>query len=197
MFQTAPGVFVPFPEKIHEQFQVYEEQLLRANVSFEKLRPLILDFCHRIAEPLFFVLQLPLTLQEEKQYSSDTVLHQAVYYMDGQTRQQIEAILNSYGKILLADGLCQFAVASHATHEELFVRKYKLIDIYSNSPRRFAPLLQQYGLTETDRLLTAWDTFSQETPGRCSLISIEGQDVYGIAEQLKEKGMYQAKIIED
>lgn len=27
MFQTAPGVTIPFPEKIQEQFQVYEGQL--------------------------------------------------------------------------------------------------------------------------------------------------------------------------
>ena len=44
MFQTAPGVTIPFPEKIQEQFQVYEGQLIRANISFEKLRPILTEF---------------------------------------------------------------------------------------------------------------------------------------------------------
>lgn len=35
MFQPAPGVSIPFPERIAEQFEVYENQCLRANISFE------------------------------------------------------------------------------------------------------------------------------------------------------------------
>ena len=41
MFQTAPGVTIPFPEKIQEQFQVYEGQSIQANISFEKLKFLL------------------------------------------------------------------------------------------------------------------------------------------------------------
>ena len=44
MFQTAPGVTIPFPEKIQEQFQVYEGQSIQANISFEKLKFLLTEF---------------------------------------------------------------------------------------------------------------------------------------------------------
>lgn len=71
-----------------------------------------------------------------------------------------------------------------------------MTDLYSLSPRHFIPLLQRYGMTETDHLFTVWDTFSQETPGECRRISMKGLDVYDIAERLKEQGMYRAKIIE-
>ena len=108
----------------------------------------------------------------------------------------MDSILNTYGQILLEDGMSQFAIASHVNHEEIFIQKYKLTDLYSPSPRRFIPLLQRYGLTETDHLFTVWDTFSQETPGECRRISIQGLDAYAIAERLKEKGMYRARIIE-
>ena len=54
MFQTASGVTIPSPEKIQEQFQVYEEQCVRANISFEKLQPLITEFYRSLPEPLFF-----------------------------------------------------------------------------------------------------------------------------------------------
>ena len=37
MFQTAPGVTIPFPEKIQEQFQVYEGRSIRANIK-EKIK---------------------------------------------------------------------------------------------------------------------------------------------------------------
>lgn len=196
MFQTAPGVTIPFPEKIQEQFQVYEGQSIQANISFEKLKFLLTEFYQSLPEPLFFVLQLPLSIQEERQLGYDKILHQEVCYLDGQTRNQIDSILNSYGEILLEDGISQFAIASHVNHEEIFIQKYKLTDLYSLSPRHFIPLLQRYGITETDHLSTVWDTFSQETPGECRRISMKGLDVYDIAERLKEQGMYRAKIIE-
>ena len=196
MFQTAPGVTIPFPEKIQEQFQVYEGQSIRANISFEKLKSLLTEFYQSLPEPLFFVLQLPLSIQEERQLGHDKILHQEVCYLDGQTRDQMDSILNTYGQILLEDGMSQFAIASHVNREEIFIQQYKLTDLYSPSPRRFIPLLQRYGLTETDHLFTVWDTFSQETPGECRRISIQGLDAYAIAERLKEKGMYRARIIE-
>ena len=144
MFQTAPGVTIPFPEKIQEQFQVYEGQSIQADISFEKLK---------------FLLQLPLSIQEERQLGYDKILHQEVCYLDGQTRNQIDSILNSYGEILLEDGISQFAIASHVNHEEIFIQKYKLTDVYSLSPRHFIPPLHRYGSTETDHLFTVWDTF--------------------------------------
>ena len=92
--------------------------------------------------------------------------------------------------------MSQFAVASHVNNEEIFIQKYKLTAFYSSSPRRFIPFLQRYGLTETDNLITVWNTFSQETPCECRRVSINGFDVYDVAEQLKKQGMYRAKIIE-
>ena len=197
MFQTASGVTIPFPEKIREQFQVFEGRAIRANISFGKLKFLLTEFYHSLPEPLFFVLQLPLSIQEERQLGHDKILHQEVCYLDGQTQNQIDSILNLYGQILLEDGISQFAVASHTSREELFIKKYKLIELYSPSPRRFVPLLQRNGLTETARLFTVWDTFSQTTPGKSRRIPMDELDVYVIAERLKKLGMYRAKIIED
>ena len=196
MFQTAPGVTIPFPDKIQEQFQVYEGKSIYANISFEKLKPILTEFYHNLPEPLFFVLQLPLSIHEERKLGDSNTFHQEVFYLDGQTKSQIDDIIEKYGKILLEDGMSQFAVASHVNNEEIFIQKYKLKAFYSSSPRRFIPFLQRYGLTETDNLVTVWNTFSQETPGECRRVSINGFDVYDVAEQLKKQGMYRAKIIE-
>lgn len=196
MFQTAPGVTIPFPDKIQEQFQVYEGKSIYANISFEKLRPILSEFYHSLPEPLFFVLQLPLSIHEERKLKDSNTFHQEVCYLDGQTKSQIDDIIEKYGQILLEDGMSQFAVASHVNNEEIFIQKYKLTAFYSSSPRRFIPFLQRYGLTETDNLITVWNTFSQETPGECRRVSINGFDVYDVAEQLKKQGLYRAKIIE-
>lgn len=196
MFQTAPGVTIPFPDKIQEQFQVYEGKSIYANISFEKLKPILTEFYHNLLEPLFFVLQLPLSIHEERKLKDSNTFHQEVCYLDGQTKSQIDDIIEKYGQILLEDGMSQFAVASHVNNEEIFIQKYKLTAFYSSSPRRFIPFLQRYGLTETDNLITVWNTFSQETPGECRRVSINGFDVYDVAEQLKKQGLYRAKIIE-
>lgn len=196
MFQTALGVTIPFPDKIQEQFQVYEGKSIYANISFEKLKPILTEFYHNLPEPLFFVLQLPLSIHEERKLKDSNTFHQEVCYLDGQTKSQIDDIIEKYGQILLEDGMSQFAVASHVNNEEIFIQKYKLTAFYSSSPRRFIPFLQRYGLTETDNLITVWNTFSQETPGECRRVSINGFDVYDVAEQLKKQGLYRAKIIE-
>lgn len=196
MFQTAPGVTIPFPDKIQEQFQVYEGKSIYANISFEKLKPILTEFYHNLPEPLFFVLQLPLSIHEERKLKDSNTFHQEVCYLDGQTKSQIDDIIEKYGQILLEDGMSQFAVASHVNNEEIFIQKYKLTAFYSSSPRRFIPFLQRYSLTETDNLITVWNTFSQETPGECRRVSINGFDVYDVAEQLKKQGLYRAKIIE-
>lgn len=196
MFQTAPGVTIHFPDKIQEQFQVYEGKSIYANISFEKLKPILTEFYHNLPEPLFFVLQLPLSIHEERKLKDSNTFHQEVCYLDGQTKSQIDDIIEKYGQILLEDGMSQFAVASHVNNEEIFIQKYKLTAFYSSSPRRFIPFLQRYGLTETDNLITVWNTFSQETPGECRRVSINGFDVYDVAEQLKKQGLYRAKIIE-
>lgn len=196
MFQTAPGVTIPFPDKIQEQFQVYEGKSIYANISFEKLKPILTEFYHSLPEPLFFVLHLPLFIHEERKMGDSNTFHQEVCYLDGQTKSQIDDIIEKCGQILLEDGMSQFAVASHVNNEEIFIQKYKLTAFYSSSPRRFIPFLQRYGLTETDNLITVWNTFSQETPGECRRVSINGFDVYDVAEQLKKQGLYRAKIIE-
>lgn len=196
MFQTAPGVTIPFPDKILEEYQIFEGKSICANVSYEKLSTLITAFYKSLPEPLFFVMQLPLSIYEENKMGFDEILHQEVLYLDGQTQNQIDIIMSSYGQLLLSDGLSQFAIASHRSHEEIFIQKYKLVSIYSKTPEKYSGLLTRYGLQRTKHLITVWDTFSQDYPGECRRICMEGLDAYNVADILKKQGMYRAKIIE-
>lgn len=197
MFNTADGVSIPFPEKIKEEFEAFEH-CVRFNLSFEKIRPMLNEFLDGLQEPLFVVLQLPLTQQEETELrkGESGPLHQKVCYLDGQSKAQVRAILEQYGDLLLNDGISQFAVASHATREEMFIQKYKLIDIYCDNPAIYFGFLIKYGLKQTDKLITAWDTFSYETPGEVCRIEMDRINAFDVYEELVKMGMYEAKIIE-
>lgn len=198
MFQCARGVTIPFPDRIKEEYEVFPEDLT-FQPSFEKIRPMLLDFIEEAQAPFFLALHLPLSEQEEQKLRPDenAPFHQRICYLDGQTREQLLTILSRFGEILLHDGMTEFAVASHNTHEEFFVRRYKLIQLYSPQPNKWEPLMAKYGIKKTDKLVTVWDTFSKEHPGTCCRYEKDGLDVYAVYQELIRYGMYEAKIVEE
>ena len=88
------------------------------------------------------------------------------------------------------DGMTAFAIGSLTTEEELFVQKYKVLSIYSETAKRFVPLLKKYGMEPTGHLVTAWDTFSEEKPGAAERLEIAGQTVPDMIKELCKIGMY-------
>ncbi len=176
MFQTAAGVTVPFPEKLSEQY-LLDGDTLTCNLSFEKLSDFVHSFYAALEEPLFLAVH-PDAESEE------------VWYLDGMTKKQLTMILDGYGELLLQDGLSAFAIGSLATNEELFVQKYKVLSIYSPQIARFTALLDRFGITRTDRLITAWDTFSEEHPGAAERLEVAGETVTDMIRELQKIGMY-------
>ena len=59
-----------------------------------------------------------------------------------------------------------------------------------DEPLFFAKLLERFGVTRTDRLVTAWDTFSKEHPGEAQRLEIAGQTVPDMIRELQKIGMY-------
>ena len=114
------------------------------------------------------------------------------YELDGNTmtKKQLTMILDGYGELLYQDGLSAFAIGSLTTEEELFVQKYKVLSIYSETAKRFVPLLKKYGIEPTGHLVTAWDTFSEEKPGATERLEIAGQTVPDMIKELCKIGMY-------
>ena len=76
----------PYPDQIREEYEVREGHSILANISFPHLRPLVEEVFHSLPEPLFFVLQLPLSVQEEQllRYPRGQA-HQEVLYLDNQS----------------------------------------------------------------------------------------------------------------
>ncbi len=198
MFHTATGVKIPVPEKIEEKY-ILSESWIDFNISIEKLKPLVEDFLVNLCEPLLLFIYKPLSEKEEEELceQGSGPFHSEVLYLHGQTKKQICEIMEQFGEILLNDGMSQFGIASHETGDEIFIQKYKIVSIYSKEIKQYLYLMDQYGISETDHLITAWDTFSQEHPGECSKVTIDEKDIYDVVELLKEKGMYRVKIVDD
>lgn len=176
MFQTAAGVTVPFPDQLRGQYQI-DGNNLTCNLSFEKLSDFIHSYYASLTEPLFLAIH-PDAEQEE------------VWYLDGMTKKQLTIILDGYGELLLQDGLSAFAIGSLATEDELFVQKYKVLSIYSPQPARTEKLLARFEVPRTDKLVTAWDTFSEAHPGSAQRLEIAGMTVSDVIADLQKIGMY-------
>lgn len=179
MFQLAEGVSVPDPARLREQY-VQEGDTLTLNLSFEKLPVFLADGIRMLEEPLFLAIH-PDTESAE------------TWYLDNMTHAQLETVLDGFGELLYQDGMSAFAIGSLQTDEEIFVQKYKIISLYSPKIARFLPLLTRYGVSATTRLVTAWDTFTEATPGEARRLEIAGMTVPDLIDELCKIGMYKAE----
>jgi hypothetical protein len=194
MFKTASGVSIPFPEKITEGFKRYETGF-RCVISFEKLPPFFTEFYLGLDEPLFLILQVPFSQQEEIRHNEPDHLHEKVMYLDGCSKDRIGMIMQAFGELLFNDGMSKFGIAAHVSGDEMFIDKYKIVSVFSKDLDKHVPLMSKYGIYETDSLITPWDTFSRENPGESRRIKVNGRDIYYVTEKLIEMGMYTGKIV--
>ncbi|MEL7608668.1 MAG: hypothetical protein AAGU74_04125 [Bacillota bacterium] len=197
MFNTASGVIIPFPEQIEEKYSISENQIM-FNISFEKLKAFIDDFVSNLSEPLFLIIQKPLKEKYKPNSFAKGPFKAELYYFDLGTKAQTTEVLDQYGEILLNDGMSEFGVSSHKTGDEIFIAKYKIALIFSKNIKQYFSLLDKYGITETNDLITAWDIISSEYPGERSRVVIDNKDIFYVVEALKDiSPMYDSKIIDD
>lgn len=191
----SKGYIVPLKDEVVEGYD-YKDKTATANVSYEKMRGVILDFIAGLVEPCFFILELPATRQQEETLRADgcAPFHSNVYYADGLSKRQLLEIMNSYGEILINDGVCEFGFASHITRDEIFVCKYNIVKIFSTNEAMIKGLFDRHNIPRRESLMTAWDTFSQTSPGDSKVIEIDGLTCYDLVDKLESFGLYFAEI---
>ena len=199
-FQLASGVKVSDLTGIEQAFQVRKTEkytVITLNISRENLESIILDLLPLVATPGFFVLEFPSHRDTEKllRKDEDDPFHKDVYYLDGQGIDGFKQLWFSARELLLDDGIVTFGFGSHPNctegqTDEIFVGKYKIFKIYSNNPDKFLQALNKLDIPQVEKLKTVWDNFSKENPGRAERIDINGNDIYDLAESLKEQGLY-------
>ena len=201
-FLTVRGVHVPQAAILEEGYDVKIRDenafTIRANVSAEKIDPLFRSSATRLLEPVFFVLESPSNQVREFELRKKPTdpFHRDVYFMDGPDLNKLLKIYEKFQELLVHDGGINFGIKSHKTKDEVFVSAYKIFHFFGQLPNQFENTLAEFGIPQKERLVTAWDTFTKDAPGQKSRIEINGEDVYGMLEELiRRHGLFHAKTI--
>lgn len=198
MLNMIRGCKVPNAARLSEQYQQTENRFT-ANVSAEKIADVFAHFISVQSERLFFILELPANYDDEvrlRKYDSSPT-HKDIYYIDGLTREQALTLLIRYGELLINDGISQFGFGVHDDSAELMKEKYNVLTLWTNGSGEYQDFFEPHDIPRTDDLITAWDTFSPETPGECERISVDGKDVFSLPDELSDWGIYLAEQREE
>lgn len=198
MLKLRQGCKVPFPEKLSEGYVPTDYGFI-ANVSADKIEMLLSQFISIHNEPIFFVLELPSKQDDEAEIRPGVVeaLHKDVYYIDGCTQKEALTILNITSEVLINDGLCSFGFGCHESNDEIMIGKYNLASVYTQDKNTFNGFFEEHGIQRVNKLVTAWDTFTQDSPGESSRVDTDGKSVYDIPIVFKDWGIYLAEQRED
>lgn len=198
LLKLKPSVKVPFPERLLEGYEVFENYI-QANVSVDKIEEVMQHFVIMRDEegdaPFFFILELPSYADDENETAPGLVekLHKDVYYMDGCSWEEALTLLIRAGEWLINDGISAFGYGCHQSGDEIMFRKYNILTIYSKNIEKYSDFFSEHNIEKTENLITAWDTFSKETPGEANLYEKDGKSVYDIPKQFEKWGMYFAE----
>jgi len=195
MLNLVKGHQVSLVENLFESFTKLTEHHLMANVHAEKILEVFQHFIVIHDEPLFFILELPVSIDREKVIAKNIIKesHKDVYYIDGCSREECLALLIRYGDLLINDGLSQFGFGGHKSHDEIMLDSYNVVTIYSKELSKFNDFFEPHNIQFVEELVTAWKTFSKTSPGISEIYESNGKTVYDLPEELAEWGIYLAE----
>ena len=183
---------VSLVENLFESFTKLTEHHLMANVHAEKILEVFQHFIVIHDEPLFFILELPVSIDREKVVAKNIIKesHKDVYYIDGCSREECLALLIRYGDLLVNDGLSKFGFGGHKSHDEIMLDSYNVVTIYSKELSKFNDFFEPHNIQFVEELVTAWGTFSKTSPGISEIYESNGKTVYDLPVELAEWGIY-------
>ena len=195
MLNLVKGHRVSLVENLFESFTKLTEHHLMANVHSEKILEVFQHFIAIHDEPLFFILELPVSIDREKVIEKNIIKesHKDVYYIDGCSREECLALLIRYGDLLVNDGLSKFGFGGHKSHDEIMLDSYNVVTIYSKELSKFNDFFEPHNIQFVEELVTAWGTFSKTSPGISEIYESNGKTVYDLPEELAEWGIYLAE----
>lgn len=192
------GCKVPFPDKLEEGYMVMGNQII-ANVDIDNIKSIMQHFIVMHKEPLFFILELPASLNDETETAPGIVekLHKDIYYMDGCSQEEALVVMSRVGNLLFNDGLSAFGYGGHESGDEIMFGKYNVLTIFSQNIEKYDEFFASHEIKKKSDILTAWETFDENHPGSSERVVIEGEDVYSIPKRFEEWGMYLAEQREE
>ena len=133
MLNLVKGHRVSLVENLFESFTKLTEHYLMANVHAEKILEVFQHFIAIHDEPLFFILELPVSIDREKEIAKNIIndSYMDVYYIDNCSIEECLVLLIRYGDLLVNDGLSKFGFGGHKSHDEIMLDSYNVVTIYS------------------------------------------------------------------
>ena len=195
MLNLVKGHRVTLVENLFESFTKLTEHHLMANVHSEKILEVFQHFIAIHDEPLFFILELPVSIDREKVIAKNIIneSHMDVYYIDGCSIEECLVLLIRYGDLLVNDGLSKFGFGGHKSHDEIMLDSYNVVTIYSKELSKFNDFFESHNIQFVEELVTASETFSETSPGISEIYESNGKTVYDLPEELAEWGIYLAE----
>ena len=195
MLNLVKGHRVSLVENLFESFTKLTEYYLMANVHSEKILDVFQHFIAIHDEPLFFILELPVSIDREKVIEKNIIneLHKDVYYIDNCSREECLVLLIRYGDLLVNDGLSKFGFGGHKSHDEIMLDSYNVVTIYSKELSKFYDFFEPHNIQFVEELVTASETFSETSPGISEIYESNGKTVYDLPIELAEWGIYLAE----
>ena len=195
MLNLVKGHRVSLVENLFESFTKLTEHYLMAHVHAEKILEVFQHFIAIHDEPLFFILELPVSIDREKVIAKNIIneLHKDVYYIDNCSREECLVLLIRYGDLLVNDGLSKFGFGGHKSHDEIMLDSYNVVTIYSKELSKFNDFFEPHNIQFVEELVTASETFSETSPGISEIYESNGKTVYDLPEELAEWGIYLAE----
>lgn len=198
-FKLAAGVKAADLSGISEGYSVAETgkgyTLLTINVSAERLQETFLGLAEMVSTPGFAVIEIPTDLEKEKKLrkSDKDPLHRDVYYLDGIDFGRLKLLFVKHSWFFLEDGQITFGFGCHKGHDEVFISRYKILNIYADEPDKYVRALQELGYERREPLKTVWDNFSENNPGSTEMLTKDGKSIYSLVEELEQEGLYFAE----
>ena len=195
MLNLVKGHRVSLVENLFESFTKLTEHYLMANAHAEKILEVFQHFIAIHDEPLFFILELPVSIDREKEIAKNIIneSHMDVYYIDNCSIEECLVLLIRYGDLLVNDGLSKFGFGGHKSHDEIMLDSYNVVTIYSKELSKFNDFFEPHNIQFVEELVTACETFSETSPGISEIYESNGKTVYDLPEELAEWGIYLAE----
>lgn len=163
MLKMIKGVKINDADKLNEEY-AFKENSFIANINADKILKIINEFVDMQEEPLFLILEVPTS--KDNEYIKGNIInqtHKDVYYLDNMSIPFVKELLKSFGKLFVNDGMSQIGVGNHITNAEIIKGKYNVVTIFKGKDNldKYQKLLENNNIKKVEELVTAWNFFTQ------------------------------------
>lgn len=179
MLKMIRGAKIKDANNLNEEFEVSNKRII-SNVNSNKILKILRDFIDMQNTELFLIIEVPSNLKNED--SKNNKFHKDIYYADRMSKESLVGILSNFGDLFINDGLAQIGIGNYATHAEIITDKYNIVHVYTGDEKleKYEKIFMDNKLKKVDKLITAWDYFTEENSGESFSIEENGKNIYDV-----------------